>query len=241
MSRDLPQLQEQLKDLPPERLLEYVARHFNGRIAFATSLGLEDQVLAHMIHALGLAIPIFTLDTGRLPDQTYQTLAATEERLGLRIEVLFPDAAEVERMVAQRGVNLFRCSVEDRKLCCRVRKVLPLQRRLAGLEAWVTGLRRQQAVTRDDLSAVQWDDANGLLKISPLADWTTEQVWQYIRDHNVPYNKLHDEGYPSVGCAPCTRATGKGEDIRAGRWWWEQPEHKECGLHWHEGRLQRAK
>ncbi len=241
MSIDLSVILERVKDLPAENVLSYAARHFQGKLAFATSLGLEDQVITHMIHSQGLPIPIFTLDTGRLPEETYQTLAATEERFGLRIEVLFPDAADVERMVAEHGINLFRDSVQSRKLCCRVRKVLPLRRRLAGLGAWITGLRRQQAVTRDDLAAVQWDAANGLLKISPLADWTTEQVWQYVREHHVPYNKLHDDGYPSLGCAPCTRAVAGGENLRAGRWWWEQPEHKECGLHWNDGRLQRAK
>ncbi len=231
MSVNPPDIQERVKGLAADGLLAYAARHFAGKLAFATSLGLEDQVITHMIYAQSLPIPIFTLDTGRLPEQTYETLAATERRYGLRIEVVFPDAADVQKMVAEQGINLFRDSVEGRKACCRVRKVLPLQRRLAGLEAWVAGLRREQSPTRQDLAAVQWDGVSGLLKINPLSDWTLQQVWQYIRRHKVPYNKLHDEGYPSLGCEPCTRAVREGEDIRAGRWWWEKPEHKECGLH----------
>jgi phosphoadenosine phosphosulfate reductase len=153
--------------------------------------------------------------------------------------VLFPDPRDVEAMVNRHGPNLFLQSVELRKECCRVRKVLPLRRELAALDAWVTGLRREQADTRIGLDRIEWDDANGLYKVNPLADWTTEQVWEYIRAHDVPYSRLHERGYPSIGCAPCTRAVDPGEDLRAGRWWWELPEHKECGLHWKDGKLVR--
>jgi phosphoadenosine phosphosulfate reductase len=159
----------------------------------------------------------------------------------LPIEVLFPHPADVEPMVRDRGPNLFRHSIENRKLCCHARKVKPLERRLAGLEAWITGLRRQQAVTRSDLEVTQWDEAHELIKFNPLADWTEDQIWDYIRTYNVPHSRLHDRGYPSIGCAPCTRAIAPGEDVRAGRWWWEQPEHKECGLHVVDGKLVRAR
>jgi phosphoadenosine phosphosulfate reductase len=160
----------------------------------------------------------------------------TRRRYGLEIEVLVPDRLQVEAMAAWHGADLFYDSVENRKLCCHVRKVNVLKRELAGLDAWICGLRREQSVTRTDVQRVEWDDANGLIKINPLADWTTQQVWDYIRANDVPYNVLHDSGYPSIGCAPCTRAIAAGEDIRAGRWWWESPEHKECGLHLGDGK-----
>lgn len=227
--------------LSAESLLSWVARRLDRRVAFASSLGAEDQVLTHLISRVAPSIPIFTIDTGRLPQETYDLLEETRTRYGLPVEVLFPNPADVEPMVFEWGPNLFHRSVEDRKLCCHVRKVKPLERRLAGLEAWITGLRREQAVTRSDLQAVQWDEAHQLIKLNPLVDWTEDQVWDYIRARNVPYSRLHDRGYPSIGCAPCTRAVAPGEDIRAGRWWWEQPQHKECGLHVADGTLVRAR
>lgn len=227
--------------LQGESLLSWAAQRFGGRVAFASSLGAEDQVLTDLIARVAPSIPIFTIDTGRLPPETYDLLEDTRARYGLTIEVLFPDPADVEPMVRERGPNLFRRSVEDRRLCCHARKVKPLQRRLAGLEAWVTGLRRQQAITRSELRAVEWDEVHSLVKLNPLADWTQDQVWDYIRAANVPYSRLHDQGYPSIGCAPCTRAVAPGEDIRAGRWWWEQPQHKECGLHVAGGKLVRTR
>jgi phosphoadenosine phosphosulfate reductase len=223
--------------LDAEGLLGHALRQFGQLVALASSLGAEDQILTDMLARISPQPHIFTLDTGRLPQETYDLIDATRKRYGIRIEVLFPDAAEVESLVNRGGVNLFHDSVESRKACCQVRKVVPLRRKLTQLDAWITGLRREQAVTRAGLSSVEWDEANCLTKICPLIDWTTEQVWDYIRRHGVPYNALHDRGYPSIGCAPCTRAVQPGEDIRAGRWWWEQPQHKECGLHVVDGQL----
>jgi phosphoadenosine phosphosulfate reductase len=225
--------------LSAEEILAWAAKRLGCRIALASSLGAEDQVLTDMIARHGLPIAIFTLDTGRLPQETYDLLDATRERYGIKIEVLFPDRADVEAMVHSKGVNLFYHSAEDRKACCRVRKVIPLRRKLASLDAWITGLRREQAVTRQEVQTAEWDEANGLVKINPLADWTADQVWDYIRRNDVPYNALHDRGYPSIGCAPCTRAVAPDEDVRSGRWWWEEPRHKECGLHVVDGQLVR--
>jgi phosphoadenosine phosphosulfate reductase len=222
-----------------ERLLAHVVKHFGDRVALASSLGAEDQVLTDMLCRISPQARIFTLDTGRLPQETYDLIDATRKRYGIQIEVLFPDRTDVEELVSRRGVNLFHASVEDRKACCHARKVIPLRRKLATLDAWITGLRREQSVTRQEIAVVEWDETNGLFKFNPLLDWTTEQVWDYIRRHGVPYNKLHDRGYPSIGCAPCTRAVAPGEDLRAGRWWWEQPEHKECGLHVVDGKTAR--
>lgn len=224
---------------PVERLLAFVARKFTGRIAFASSFGAEDQVLVDILAKAAPAIPVFTIDTGRLPQETLDLVEATNMHYGTEIEVLTPDAGEVAVMVAEHGGDLFYDSIESRRLCCHVRKVNVLKARLSRLDAWICGLRREQSVTRGDVQRIEWDAANGLVKINPLVDWTTSQVWDYIRAHNVPYNALHDRGYPSIGCGPCTRAVAAGEDIRAGRWWWEQPEHKECGLHVVDGRLVR--
>ncbi|MFW5769056.1 MAG: phosphoadenylyl-sulfate reductase, partial [Spirochaetota bacterium] len=176
-------------------------------------------------------VPVFTLDTGRLFQETYDLIEETARKYGLEIEVLFPDRSEIESMVKEHGPNLFYYSVENRKLCCRLRKVHPLRRRLSELDAWICGLRREQSVTRTDIHPVEYDEANGLVKINPLVDWTEDRMHAYIREHSVPYNKLHDKGYPSIGCRPCTRAVKESEDVRAGRWWWENPESRECGLH----------
>jgi len=222
--------------LSPEDLLAWAARRFGNRVAFASSFGAEDQVLTDMLSRAAAKLAVFTLDTGRLPQETYDVMAATRQRYGLTIEVLFPQAADVEEMMTSHGPNSFRESVEDRKLWCHGRKVLPPRRRLAGLDAWITGLRRDQAATRSLLARIEWDAANGLLKINPLADWSAEEVWAYIRANDVPYSALHERGYPSIGCAPCTRAVAAGQDIRAGRWWWEDPAHKECGLHVTDGK-----
>ncbi|MFA6600571.1 MAG: phosphoadenylyl-sulfate reductase [Candidatus Omnitrophota bacterium] len=221
-----------LEPLKAEEVLREVFKIFNReRIALASSLAAEDQVLTDMVLKARPGSRIFTLDTGRLPQETYRVIEATAERYSFRYEVLFPDTGAVEKMVSENGPNLFYASRENRQLCCRVRKVEPLRRQLAGLDAWICGLRRDQAVTRAEVSKIEWDEANGLVKINPLADWTAEDVWNYIHAHNVPYNALHDQGYPSIGCAPCTRAVKLGEDARAGRWWWERPDQKECGLH----------
>ncbi|MEM0441988.1 MAG: phosphoadenylyl-sulfate reductase [Candidatus Nitrosocaldus sp.] len=215
-----------------EELLRWAIDKFHPRIALASSFGAEDVVLIDMLARIRKDARIFTLDTGRLNQETYDVMDAIRDRYGVSIEVYFPDAKEVEEMVRKYGFNLFYHSVELRKLCCEVRKVKPLNRALNGLDAWITGLRREQADTRANIAKVEVDmQHNGILKINPLADWTWSMVWEYIRRNNVPYNKLHDKGYPSIGCEPCTRAVQPGEPFRAGRWWWEQDSYKECGLH----------
>ncbi len=229
----LTELNDQLRAAGPEELLRWAIDAFSPRLALASSFGAEDVVLIDMLSRLEPPTRIFTLDTGRLPAETYTLMEAIRDRYGLSIEVYFPQAEAVEAMVRERGVNLFYKSVENRKLCCGVRKVEPLGRALAGLDAWITGLRREQAVTRTQVEKVELDaDHGGLIKVNPIADWTWDQVWAYIRAQSLPYNALHDRGYPSIGCAPCTRAVEPGEDLRAGRWWWERdPAAKECGLH----------
>lgn len=239
MKEQLQDILEQAAGLDARGLLALVAKRFGDRVALASSLGVEDQVLTDMLARLTPQPHLFTLDTGRLPQETYDLIDATRKRYGIRIEVLFPDRADVEELVGRGGVNLFYDSVGNRKACCHVRKVLPLRRRLAQLDAWITGLRREQSVTRHDVRPVEWDEGNGLIKVNPLVDWTAEQVWDYVRLHDVPVSALHARGYPSIGCAPCTQAVEPGQDARAGRWWWESPEHKECGLHVVDGRLAR--
>ena len=222
-------------------LLRRAAREF-APATFANSLGAEDMVLTDLIFRDALPIEVFTLDTGRLPNETYALLDAIAARYGARPRVLFPRSEAVEAYVTSHGVNGFYNSVDLRKACCHIRKVEPLRRALAGKKAWITGLRREQAVTREDLAVQSFDAANGLIKFNPLIDWSHDEVWAYIRTHAVPYNALHDRGYPSIGCAPCTRAVAAGDDIRAGRWWWENPESRECGLHVsNDGRLERVK
>jgi phosphoadenosine phosphosulfate reductase len=202
-----------------------------GNVAFASSLGAEDMVVTDAILTGGLPITIFTLDTGRLPRETLDLLERMLDRYSHEIEVYKPDADEVAGYVSAHGANAFYESVDLRKSCCYIRKVKPLARALAGRDAWVTGLRRAQSVTRTELALREFDAAHGLVKFNPLADWSEEEVWACIRDRAVPYNALHDRGYPSIGCDPCTRAIRPGEDVRAGRWWWESRDNKECGIH----------
>lgn len=222
---------EAMKGFSAEQLLQSVLRKFNGKIAFASSFGLEDQVVLDMLCKITDKPAVFTLDTGMLPQETHDLIEQSREKYQIDIEILFPDSKRVEAMVNEKGPNFFIDSIENRKLCCKVRKIEPLKRKLSTLDAWICGLRSEQSTTRTELERIAVDDVFKLIKISPIADWSTEQVWEYIKANNVPYNKLHDEGYPSIGCACCTRAIKPGEDIRAGRWWWEEPEHKECGLH----------
>ena len=200
-------------------------------VAFANSLGAEDMVLTDLIVKAGLPIEIFSLDTGRLPPETYDLMAAVNTKYSLKLKIYFPQPEEVESYVRNHGINAFYDSVTLRKACCHARKVEPLKRALAGKRAWITGLRAQQAATRDGLPFQEYDEGNGLEKFNPLADWSEKEVWTYIKQNTVPYNALHDKFYPSIGCAPCTRAISPGEEIRSGRWWWESPESKECGLH----------
>jgi phosphoadenosine phosphosulfate reductase len=220
--------------------LERVARDFAPAV-FASSLAAEDMVLTDMILKSGLPIGIFSLETGRLHAETLAVLDAVKASYGYEIALYRPQPEAVEAYVAQNGLNAFYDSVEMRKECCRVRKVEPLGRALAGKRAWITGQRRAQSTTRAELAVQEDDSAHGMAKFNPLADWSEADVWDYIRANKVPYNALHDRGYPSIGCEPCTRAIQPGEDVRAGRWWWENPESKECGLHLVDGKLIRIK
>lgn len=225
------ELNQKFEGQTPGQILAFFLKEYKGHIALASSLSLEDQVLTDMICRTDPQARIFTLDTGRLFPETYSLIERTNLTYGIKIEVFFPDYRQVEEMVNREGINLFYESIEKRRMCCHVRKLEPLKRAFAGLQAWICGLRHEQSVTRTTTHTVEWDENNAMLKINPLINWTEEQLWAYIRQNAVPYNKLHEQGFPSIGCQPCTRAVKPGEDIRAGRWWWEDPEHKECGLH----------
>lgn len=220
--------------------LARIARDFAPAV-FASSLAAEDMVLTDMILRAKLPIGVFTLETGRLHKETLGMVERIRETYDHDIKLYKPEQAAVDAYVQQNGLNAFYDSVEMRKECCRIRKVEPLNRALAGNKAWVTGQRRAQSTTRAELAVQENDEAHGMTKFNPLADWSEEDVWNYIRSNNVPYNPLHDKGFPSIGCEPCTRAIQPGEDVRAGRWWWENPESKECGLHVVDGKLVRIK
>jgi phosphoadenosine phosphosulfate reductase len=220
--------------------LERIAREFSPAV-FASSLAAEDMVLTDLILKAGLPITIFSLETGRLHQETLAVLDQVKDKYGYEIALYRPQPELVDAYVAQNGLNAFYDSVEMRRECCRVRKVEPLGRALAGNKAWITGQRRAQSSTRAELAVQEDDAAHGMAKFNPLADWSEQDVWNYLREHQVPYNALHDRGYPSIGCEPCTRAIQPGEDVRAGRWWWENPESKECGLHLVDGKLIRIK
>lgn len=200
-------------------------------VSFSTSLGAEDMVITDVIAKNKLPITIFTLDTGRLNEETYQLLQKMMDHYVIDLKVYSPDATALEAYLNELGPNAFYQSVENRKRCCNVRKLVPLKRALAGQDIWITGLRAQQAVTRTDMKVFERDDHFKVQKCNPLLDWSEKEIWSYIKENDVPYNALHDQGFPSIGCAPCTRAITVGEDVRAGRWWWESPESKECGLH----------
>ena len=233
MPFDISKINEEFEKASAVSFLQWALKTFpKSKIALASSFGAEDVVLIDMFVRIEPGIRVFTLDTGRLNEETYEVMDRIRAKYKISIESYFPDAKKVEELERAKGFYSFRESVENRKECCGMRKVEPLRRALKGLEAWVTGLRREQAVTRTGVRKIEIDEPNGgIFKLSPLADWTENDIWGYIRKNSVPYNKLHDLGYPSIGCAPCTRAVKPGEDIRAGRWWWENPEHKECGLH----------
>lgn len=220
--------------------LERIARDFTPAV-FASSLAAEDMVLTDMILRAGLPIRIFTLETGRLHKETLDVLGRIKETYGHDVELYRPDTSAVDAYVQNNGLNAFYDSIDMRKECCRIRKVEPLNRALAGNKAWITGQRRAQSTTRAALDVQENDEAHGMTKFNPLADWSEQDVWNYIRANSVPYNQLHDKGYPSIGCEPCTRAIQPGEDVRAGRWWWENPDTKECGLHVVDGKLVRIK
>ena len=235
-------LNETLKNLNLPQRLAAIVKMVEGPLVFTTSLGIEDQLITHHIATQNLAIKLVTLDTGRLFPQTYDVSQATEEKYGVRIQAMFPDAVATEALVADQGINGFYYAIEMRKACCHVRKVEPLNRALNGAKGWVTGLRGGQSANRDHLVFAEEDAARGLIKFNPLADYSREQVVAEVKALNVPYNVLHDQGFLSIGCAPCTRALRPGEPERAGRWWWEDEANKECGLHVAEdGTLVRSK
>ena len=227
----LEKVREQVANMSPVEALALLADLFPGKIVFSTSFGWEDQVISHMIFANKLPIKVFTLETGRLFPETYYTWGRTLERYGEHIRAYYPNTEAVERMVSTKGPSSFYESVENRKECCGIRKVEPLNRALAGNDVWVTGIRAEQSANRQHMDNLEWDDVHQLVKFHPIYDWSLEEVKAYIKEHNIPYNPLHDKGFPSIGCAPCTRAVREGEDFRAGRWWWEDQSKKECGLH----------
>ena len=222
---------QEIKGLGIEQSLEYLVKAFPGEVIFSTSFGWEDQVISHIIFKNNLPIKVFTLETGRLFPETYYVWNRTLEMYEKPIHAYYPDTAAIEKLVSSKGPSSFYESVENRKECCAIRKIEPLKRALAGNSCWITGIRAEQSQNREHMDPVEWDDANQILKFHPIFDWTLDQVKAYIRENNIPYNPLHDKGFPSIGCAPCTRAVKEGEDFRAGRWWWEDQDKKECGLH----------
>ena len=211
-------------------LLDSVNKNY-APVVFANSFGAEDMVLTDLIGRNFPNISMFTLDTERLPEETHSLMKEVEDRYNIETKIYFPESVAVKKYIVENGLNGFYDSIAQRKACCFMRKIEPLKRALKDKRAWITGLRRDQALTRRDLEESEFDADNGLQKISPLLNWSLSDVWAYIKDFNTPYNALHDQGYSSIGCAPCTRAITLGEDVRAGRWWWEDPETKECGLH----------
>ncbi len=233
---NIDQLNETLKGKTPQELINFFVENYAGAVALSSSLSIEDQVLTDMVVNADPKTEkcrIFTLDTGRLFPETYSLIEKTNMCYGIKIEVMFPQSDAVEQMVKEEGVNLFYKGIESRKRCCGVRKMEPLRRAFSGLKVWICGLRKEQSITRADMKAIEWDEGNQLIKVNPLIDWTEAETWEYIKSKGVPYNVLHERGFLSIGCQPCTRAVEEGEDIRAGRWWWENPEQKECGLHKH--------
>lgn len=227
------ELQAHTQPLSLEQLLGWALETYGDKLVLASSFGPEDMVLIDALAALGRPARVISLDTGRLPEPTYTLIDQARERYPqLQFELYFPDPKALSALVQAQGVNGFYHSVEARRRCCHVRKVAPLGQALLGVEAWITGMRREQSPTRTNLARVELDLANGgIIKLNPLLEWTEAQLWAHIRTHELPYNALHDQGYPSIGCAPCTRAIAPTEDARAGRWWWEQADQKECGLH----------
>jgi len=233
---DLEKLNAEYAGKNPEDIIRFTVENIGiERIALASSLSIEDQVLTHILLKINPNARIFFLDTGRHFQKTYDLMEETMNRYRFRYEVYVPDSGELEEAVSKHGPNLFYKSVELRKKCCEIRKVNPLKRVLSTVDGWICGLRREQSVTRRDVNIFEWDGNHSVYKINPLVFWSEKQVWDYIKEHNIPYNYLYDKGFPSIGCEPCTRAVLPGEDIRSGRWWWEDPDKKECGLHIRRG------
>jgi phosphoadenosine phosphosulfate reductase len=231
MKEQLQHIAEDIKGLSPVDALRYFVEQFPGKVIFSTSFGWEDQVITDMIFSNDLPIKVFTLETGRLFPETYYVWNRTLERYQKPIYSYHPQVDLLQNMVTEKGPNSFYASVENRKECCYIRKIEPLKRALQGYQCWITGIRSEQSPNRHELSNIEWDEGNQILKFHPIFDWTLDQVKGYVKENNIVYNPLHDKGFPSVGCAPCTRAVQPGEDFRAGRWWWEDQSKKECGLH----------
>lgn len=231
MKAYLEEIAVQIKDMGAVEALTFLSQKFAGQITFSTSFGWEDQVITDLIFANDLPIKVFTLETGRLFPETYYVWNRTLENYQKPIHAYHPDEAALEAMVSKKGPNSFYESVENRKECCAIRKIVPLKRALQGNKCWVTGIRAEQSLNRTDMSNLEWDEENQLIKFHPIFYWSLDEVKAYIKKNNIVYNTLHDKGFPSIGCAPCTRAVQEGEDFRAGRWWWEDQSKKECGLH----------
>ncbi|QKF72250.1 phosphoadenosine phosphosulfate reductase [Aliarcobacter faecis] len=223
-------IKEKILSLNTSDLIKYILENHKN-VALSSSLSAEDQVLTDMILKVNRNSRVFTLDTGRLHSETYKVMDETNLKYGVKLDIFFPKFDSVENLYKTQGVNGHFESIQNRKNCCNIRKIEPLKRALKGVDIWITGLRASQSITREDMPIIEWDENFKVIKLNPLINWSESQVWEYIKANKVPYNKLHDKGYPSIGCEPCTRAIKEGEDIRAGRWWWEDPEHKECGLH----------
>jgi phosphoadenosine phosphosulfate reductase len=227
----ITELQELLKNETAGNAIELLSKQFKGRIVFSTSFGLEDQVISHFIFSKQLPIEVFTLDTGRMFTETYSTWSRTTEQYKQPILAYNPDETELQQFVSAKGPNSFYESVDNRKRCCYIRKVEPLKRALRGKEIWITGLRAEQSPDRKNIPQVEWDETNNIIKIHPLLHWSWNEAYEFVQTNHIPYNTLHDKGFVSIGCAPCTRAIQPDEDFRAGRWWWEDSSKKECGLH----------
>ncbi len=230
-TKQIESLNAYLSTIPLEQRIAYINDTYGNSAVLSTSFSIEDQTITHAISAHGKDISVFTLDTGRFFEQTYGTWHATLRALKVSIDAFTPDAHDVQDLIKTIGPNGFYSSIENRKKCCAVRKIAPLKRALAGKKIWITGLRQQQSVTRTNQAIVSYDPTFDIIKVNPLIEWTEDQVWAYIDTHKIPFNPMQKSGFPSVGCAPCTRAVAPGDDIRSGRWWWENPETKECGLH----------
>lgn len=234
MQINLDDINKQLEKQTPEKIIQFIYEHFEQPIACATSLSVEDQLLTYFIVSQQKPCFFFTLDTGRLPQETYDTLEKTEKFFGIKIHVFFPDATKVQNMVNEHGINLFYKSKELRQLCCRIRKSHPLQKALHGMKGWFTGLRREQSITRIATPIIEWDKTHEMYKFNPLATLLEKEVWELIETYKIPFNPLQKQGYRSLGCLPCTRPISPEDDFRSGRWWWEEPESRECGIHIHK-------
>ncbi|GEM65408.1 phosphoadenosine phosphosulfate reductase [Sphingobacterium faecium NBRC 15299] len=228
---EINKIKELLSGKQGVELLQAITEHYPNQVVFSTSFGIEDQIITDWIGKSKVNIEVFTLDTGRLFKETYSLWSRTVERYALKINTYYPNTEQIQEFVSQKGPNAFYESVENRKSCCYIRKIEPLQRALRGAKIWITGIRAEQSANRHDMDYIEYDEVNDIIKIHPLFDWTFEMVNNYIKSERIPYNVLHDKGFPSIGCAPCTRAVQEGEDFRAGRWWWEDQSKKECGLH----------